>query len=90
MKQKLIDMLIDAITGGNRPIRIVFFGGALFGFIIMMVLAKVFGVNTHIGGDTDMTGAALITASLLVGFGISYSIVHFAEVSKGKRAARKQ
>ena len=83
--QRLIDKLVDVITEGNRPFRILFFGGVFLALIIMNVLAKIFGINTKIGGDINLANVILIIISLFIGFGISYSIIHFADANKRKR-----
>ncbi len=54
----------------------------------MMGLASVFGVSTHVGEETDLAGALVIGMSLLLGFALSYSIVHIANVLKRRRAMR--
>ena len=90
MKRRLTDKFVDVITTGNRPFRILFFGGVFLALLIMNILAKIFGVNTKIGGDINLANFVLITISLLVGFVISYSIVHFADASKRKRTESKK
>ena len=86
--QQLIDRFVDVITAKNRPFRILLFGGVFLGLLIMNILARLFGVKTNIGGDIDLANAVLIVISLLAGFGISYSVVHFADASKRKRTQR--
>ncbi len=86
--QQLIDRFVDVVTAKNRPFRILLFGGVFLGLLIMNILARLFGVKTNIGGDIDLANAVLIVVSLLAGFGISYSVVHFADASKRKRTER--
>ncbi|MCY4642314.1 MAG: hypothetical protein OXC41_06425 [Gammaproteobacteria bacterium] len=86
--QQLIDRFVDVVTAKNRPFRILLFGGVFLGLLIMNILARLFGVKTNIGGDIDLANAVLIVISLLAGFGISYSVVHFADASKRKRTQR--
>ncbi len=86
--QQLIDRFVDVVTAKNRPFRILLFGGVFLGLLIMNILARLFGVKTNIGGDIDLANAVLIVISLLAGFGISYSVVHFADASKRKRTER--
>ena len=88
MMRALIDRFVDVITAGNRPFRILLFGGIFLALLIMNILARLFGVKTDIGGDVDLANIVLIVISLFMGFGISYSIVHFADASKRKRAER--
>lgn len=83
--QSLIDKLVDVITTGTRPFRILFFGGVFLALIIMNVLAIMFGINTKLGGDINLANVILIIVSMFIGFGISYSIIHFADTSKRKR-----
>jgi hypothetical protein len=56
----------------------------------MNILANIFGINTKIGGDINLANVILIMVSLLIGFGVSYSIMHFADASKRKRTEGKQ
>jgi len=86
--QQLVDKLVDVITAGNRPFRILLFGGIFLGLLILNILARIFGVDTNIGGDIDLANVVLIVISLLAGFVISYSIVHFADAHKRKREGR--
>ena len=83
--QRLVDKLADIITVGNRPFRILFFGGVFLALLIMNILASVLGINTKIGGDINFANVMLIIISLFIGFGISYSIIHFADANKRKR-----
>ncbi len=88
--RQLTDKLVDIITAGNRPFRILFFGGVFLALLVMNIVAKMFGINTKIGGDINLANAILMIASLFIGFGISYSIVHFADASKRRRAEGKR
>lgn len=83
--QQLIDKFVDVITTGTRPFRILFFGGVFLALAIMNVLAIIFDVNTKLGGEINLANIILIIISMLAGFGISYSIIHFADASKRKR-----
>lgn len=85
MLQLLKNKLVDVITTGTRPFRILFFGGVFLALIIMNVLAITFGINTKLGGDINFENIVLITISLFLGFGISYGIIHLADASKRKR-----
>jgi len=76
---------VDFITAGTRPFRILFFGGVFLALIIMNLLAITLGINTKLGGDINLANIILIIVSLFAGFGISYSVVHFADASKRKR-----
>jgi len=51
----------------------------------MNVLALILGINTKLGGDINLANIILIIVSMFLGFGISYSIIHFALASKEKR-----
>lgn len=82
MKKWWTDSFIDAITTGNRPIRIFFFGGVFIAYLVMKILSSILGIGMEIGGHIELPGAILMAVSLLIGFGISYSIIHFADVVK--------
>jgi hypothetical protein len=83
--QFLIDKFVDVIMTGTRPFRIIFFGGVFLALIIMNVLAMMLDINTKLGGDINLANIILIIVSMFAGFGISYSIIHFAGASKRKR-----
>lgn len=83
--QFLIDKFVDVITTGTRPFRIIFFGGVFLALIIMNVLAMMLDINTKLGGDINLANIILIIVSMFAGFGVSYSIIHFAVASKQKR-----
>ena len=85
MKRRLTDIFVDALTAGNRPLRILIFGGVLLAWLTMKILAKIFGVNTNIGGDVDLPNVILIIISLLIGFGAAYSLVSFLDTIKRQR-----
>lgn len=87
--QQLIDKIADVITTGNRPFRILFFGGVFIALLVMNILAHVFDINTKIGGDINLENFILIIISLFIGFGVSYSIVHFADANKRRRTEDK-
>ena len=86
--QKIVDGFVDVITAGNRPFRILLFGGIFLALLIMNILARLLGIRTDIGGDVELANVVLIVVSLFLGFGISYSIVYFSDASKRKRAQR--
>lgn len=90
MNLGLIDGFLEMITSGNTPMRIIFFGGVLFGAIFMMTLAELFGVTTHVGDDTDLAGILVIGGGLMLGFALSYSIVHIAGVLRRRRTERNK
>lgn len=81
----LINKFVDFLTNGTRPFRIIFFGGVFLALIIMNVLAMMLDINTKLGGDINLENIILIIISMFIGFGISYSIIHFAVASKEKR-----
>jgi len=85
MKRRLTDIFVDALTAGNRPIRILIFGGVFLAWLTLTLLAKIFGVDTNIGGDVDLPNVILIIVSVLIGFGAAYSIVNFLETIKRQR-----
>ena len=85
MKQQLIDLCVDAITGGTRPIRIFIFGGTFLALFLWMGLANYFDIETDIGRDIDLPNALLIGVSILFGFGSAFGIVHLADRIKRKR-----
>ena len=84
LMQKIIDGFVDVITAGNRPFRILLFGGIFLALLIMNILA----IQTDIGGDVELANVALIVVSLFLGFGISYSIIYLSDASKRKRTQR--
>ena len=90
MKRRLTDKFVDALTAGNRPIRIFFFGGVLLAYLFMTVLGKIFGLNTNLGGDINLPNIILMTISILIGFGVSYSAMDFLDNIKQQRTEDKR
>lgn len=83
--KNFIDFLVDAITKGTRPFRILLFGGIFMALIIMNLLALMLNIDTKLGGDVNLENILLMIFSLFLGFGISYGIIHVADASKRKR-----
>ncbi len=83
--QRLIDKIVDVLTAGNRPIRILLFGGIFLAWLIMTLLAKIFGVNTNIDEDINLPYVILVMISLFTGFGASYALVDFLDARKRQR-----
>ena len=82
MKRGLIDKLVDVLTVGNRPIRIFIFGGIFLAYIIMLLLGKIFGIEGNVGDDGDLLNILVMIASILIGFGTSYSFIWWLENAK--------
>lgn len=82
MKRGLIDKLVDVLTVGNRPIRIFIFGGIFLAYIIMLLLGKIFGMEGNIGDEGDLLNILVMIASILIGFGTSYSFIWWLENAK--------
>lgn len=89
MIRQLIDMCIEAITGGTRPIRIFIFGGTFLALFTWMILANILNINTDVGRKIDLPNALLMGISILIGFGTAFSVVHFTDKVKQKREHRK-
>lgn len=89
MKQQLIDICIDAVTGGTRPIRIFIFGGTFMALLLWLGIANYFDINTDIGRDIDLPNAILMAVSILLGFGSAFAIIHFADKLKQARKYRQ-
>ncbi len=87
--QRLTDNIVDMLTAGNRPIRILLFGGIFLAWLIMTILAKIFGVNTNVDGDINFSYVILIMISLFTGFGASYALVNFLDARKRQRERQK-
>ena len=73
------DQLLACVSKGNRPLRILLFGGIFLAWLIMTILATVFGVETDIGNDIQISNIILIIISVLSGFGIAYWVFRFLE-----------
>ena len=67
------------LAEGNRPLRILLFGGIFLAWIILKLLAKLFGINTDTSGEVELAYVILIAVSIFSGFGISYVIFAFLE-----------
>lgn len=85
MVGKIFDFLIDAVTSGNRPMRIFFFGGVFLALFVMLMLDKLFGVKINNGGEVDLLNVVVIIISLFIGFGLSFGFVYLTDLFKRKR-----
>lgn len=81
MKERFIVFLMQ----GTRPLRILIFGGVFLAWLVMVLLAWLFGIETDIGGDVVFANVVLIVVSLLVGFGTAYRIFRFLENARYER-----
>lgn len=81
MKERFIVFLMQ----GTRPLRILIFGGVFLAWLVMVLLAWLFGIETDIGGDVVFANIVLIVVSLLVGFGTAYRIFRFLENARYER-----
>lgn len=79
--------VMSFLAEGNRPIRILVFGGIFLGWLIMTVLARLLGVDTGLDDDIGLGGVLLIIFSLLAGFGISVSVFVRLEAFSGEDEA---
>ena len=82
MKNRLIDLCVNAITEGTRPIRIFIFGGTFLALFLWMMLANYLDIDTDVGRSIDLPNAILIGISIFIGFGTAFGIVHFADKIK--------
>jgi low temperature requirement protein LtrA len=67
------------LAEGNRPIRILLFGGIFLAWIIMTLLAKLFGIDTDSSDEIELAFVIVIAVSVFSGFAISYVIFAFLE-----------
>ena len=81
MKERLVVFLMQ----GTRPLRIRIFGGIFLAWLVMILLAWLFNVETDIGGDVVIVNVVLIVVSLLIGFGVAFWIFRFLEDARYER-----
>lgn len=81
MKERFIVFLMQ----GTRPLRILIFGGIFLAWLVMILLARLFNIETDIGGDVELGNVVLTVVSLLVGFGVAFWIFRFLENAKYER-----
>jgi len=85
MTTKLLARFIEMLSMGNRPLRILLFGGIFFTWLIMMLLATLFGIETDIGGTVTVANIILIVISILAGFGTAFGIFLYLEGVQKRR-----
>lgn len=81
MQERLIVFLMQ----GTRPLRILIFGGIFLAWLVMILLARLFNIETDIGGDVEIVNIVLIIVSLLIGFGVAFWIFRLLENAKYER-----
>lgn len=72
-----MDKIIAFLASGNRPIRILVFGGILLAWLIMKLLETLLGIEADIDRGFDFAAALLIICSILGGFGISITVFSY-------------
>ena len=77
--KKLLDHLVLFLAEGNRPLRILLFGGVFLAWLIMTLLAKLFGIDTDIDSEVGLANIILIIVSILAGFGIAFMIFAYLD-----------
>ncbi len=86
MKEQFIVFLMQ----GTRPLRILIFGGIFLAWLVMILLAWLFNIETDIGGDIVISNIVLIIVSLLIGFGVAFWIFRLLENAKYERDPPKR
>ncbi len=86
MKEQFIVFLMQ----GTRPLRIMIFGGIFLAWMVMILLAWLFNIETDIGGDVVISNIVLIIVSLLIGFGVAFWIFGLLENAKYERDPPKR
>lgn len=76
------------LSTGNRPLRVLLFGGVFLTWLTMMMLARLFGIETDIGGDVTIVNIILIIVSILVGFGGAFGIFFYLEGVQKRRESQ--
>ena len=54
-------------------------------WLVMILLARLFDVETDIGGDVEFVNVILIVVSLFLGFGLAFRVFRFLENAKYER-----
>lgn len=72
-----MNKVIAFLASGNRPLRILVFGGIILAWLIMKLLEKLLGIDADIDRGFDVAAAMLIICSILGGFGISIAIFSY-------------
>ena len=76
---KLWDRVIVLLSVGNRPVRILLFGGIFLAWLIMTLLAKLFDVDTDLSGDVGLASVILMIVSILTGFGTALYVFSYLD-----------
>lgn len=77
--KKLFDQVVNFLAVGNRPLRILLFGGIFLAWLIMTLLSRLFGIDTDIEADLGLANVILIIVSMLTGFGIAFMIFFYLD-----------
>ena len=81
---------IGFLSEGNRPIRILLFGGIFLAWVIMTLLSKLFDIDTDISGDVGFASVILIVVSMLTGFGLALSVFSYLDNVRREREGDDQ
>lgn len=77
--KELFNRLVMFLAEGNRPLRILIFGGIFLAWLIMTLLARLFGIDTDLESEVGLANVILIIVSMLTGFGIAFMIFFYLE-----------
>jgi len=80
--------VIEFLAEGNRPIRILVFGGIVLAWLIMKILNKLLGIDTDFDDGFEFSAVLLVVVSMLGGFGISFSFYNLLERVRKDRERR--
>ena len=82
---KFWDRFIEFLSVGNRPIRILLFGGIFLAWLIMTLLARLFGIDTDISDDVGLANVILMIVSILTGFGVALYVFSYLDNVRRER-----
>ena len=77
--KELFNRLVMFFAEGNRPLRILLFGGIFLAWLIMTLLARLLGIDTGLESEVGLANVILIIVSMLTGFGVAFMIFFYLE-----------
>lgn len=67
----MLKQFLMMMSKGNRPLRVLIFGGIFLTWVIIKVAAYLLNIDTDVSDDISMAYIVVIIVSAWVGFGLS-------------------
>lgn len=85
----MLNKVLLMLSRGNRPFRVLLFGGILLAWLIMTLASRLLGIETDTRDEVSMAYILLVIISAWIGFGISIWAYSYLEKTRKRREDSK-